>query len=54
MSSNVQANLEAVNKQIEAAAKRAGRNPTEITLVAVTKTHPLETVIEAYQAGLHQ
>ncbi len=53
MSSNVQANLEAVNKQIEAAAKRAGRNPAEITLVAVTKTHPLETVIEAYQAGLH-
>ena len=52
MSSTVQANLEAVNKQIHAAALRAGRNAGEITLVAVTKTHPLETVIEAYQAGL--
>ena len=53
MSNNVQANLEVVNKQIHAAAKRAERNASEITLVAVTKTHPLETVIEAYKAGLH-
>jgi hypothetical protein len=50
--SNIAANLEAVNRRISAAAERAGRSAREVTLVAVTKTHPLETVIEAYQAGL--
>jgi hypothetical protein len=49
---NIAANLEAVNRRIIAAAQRAGRSPNEITLVAVTKTYPLETVIQAYQAGL--
>jgi pyridoxal phosphate enzyme (YggS family) len=50
--SNIRANIEAVSQRINAAAQRAGRNPNEITLVAVSKTHPVETVIEAYQAGL--
>ncbi|RMF02394.1 MAG: YggS family pyridoxal phosphate-dependent enzyme, partial [Chloroflexi bacterium] len=50
--SNVAANLEQVTRRIHAAARRAGRDPRGITLVAVTKTHPLQTVIEAYQAGL--
>jgi len=50
--SSIAANIEAVSERINAAAQRAGRNLAEITLVAVTKTHPVETVIEAYQAGL--
>ena len=50
--SNLAANIAAVYERIEAAASRAGRKVDEITLVAVTKTHPLETVIAAYQAGL--
>jgi pyridoxal phosphate enzyme (YggS family) len=50
--SSIKANIETVNGRINAAAQRAGRNPDEITLVAVSKTHPLETVIEAYQAGM--
>ncbi len=46
------ARVEALYRRIELAAQRAGRRAEEITLVAVTKTHPLETVIQAYQAGL--
>ena len=37
-------NLEEVEKRISAAAKRSGRKREDITLVAVTKTHPAETV----------
>jgi len=50
--SSIAANIEAVSERINAAARRAGRNSNEIMLVAVTKTHPVETVIEAHQAGL--
>ncbi len=50
--SNLAANIQAVSQRIEAAARRSGRDPAEITLVAVTKTHPVETVVEAYRAGL--
>jgi len=35
-----------------AAARRAGRNPEEITLMAVSKTFAAEHVCEAYRAGL--
>ena len=35
-----------------AAASRAGRNPEEIALMAVTKTHPPERIREAYASGL--
>lgn len=49
---SIAANIEAVSERTNVAAQRAGRNANEITLVAVTKTHPVETVIEAYQAGL--
>lgn len=44
-------NLARVREQIENAARRAGRQPGEITLVAVSKTFPAEAVLEAYQAG---
>ena len=37
-----------------AAAGRAGRDPAEITLVAVTKTWPAELVITAHAAGMRQ
>src|SRR5207245_4948245 len=35
-----------------AAASHAGRNPMEIALMAVTKTHPPERIREAYASGL--
>ncbi len=44
--------VNAVKARIEAAATRANRLASEVVLVAVTKTHPLETVIEAHQTGL--
>ena len=42
----------AVRDRIARAAGRAGRRPEEITLVAVSKTHPPERVREAFAAGL--
>jgi pyridoxal phosphate enzyme (YggS family) len=42
----------AVRERIARAAERAGRAPEDVTLVAVTKTHPAETVREAFAAGL--
>lgn len=43
--------LEIIEK-INSAAKRAGRNPADITLVAVTKTHPPEVLAKAWETGL--
>lgn len=44
--------LESVQARIAAAAHRAGRNPSEIRLIAVSKTHPAEIVRAAHRAGL--
>lgn len=49
---DIPANLTEVRERIQAAAGRAGRDAAEVTLVAVTKTHPLEVIQVAYQAGL--
>ena len=45
-------NIGALEEKIALAAKRAGRDPSEIALMAVTKTHPPERIREAYDAGL--
>ena len=44
--------LEEVRARIEAACKRAGRDPSEVEIIAVTKTHGAEVVREAWDAGL--
>ena len=44
-------NLSAVQARIRTAAQRAGRNPDEVTLVAVSKTKPIEVIQAAYAAG---
>ncbi len=44
--------LEQVEERIAKAAARAGRARSEITLVAVTKKFPAETMREAYELGL--
>jgi len=41
-----------VRDEIAASALRAGRDAADVTLIAVTKTHPVETVREALAAGL--
>jgi pyridoxal phosphate enzyme (YggS family) len=45
-------NIAAIQRRIESAARRAGRRPEEIALMAVSKTHPPERIREAYHAGL--
>jgi len=48
---SIKTNLEQVRERIALAAARAGRAPSEITLVAVSKTKPPEMVREAVAAG---
>lgn len=43
--------LQEVRSRIDAAARAAGREPAQVKLVAVSKTHPAEAVREAYAAG---
>ena len=47
----VRENLEAVQGIIGDACERAGRSAGDVTLIAVSKTKPLELVREAYEAG---
>lgn len=42
----------AVRERIARAAERASRSPREVTLVAVSKTHPAESVRSAFAAGV--
>jgi pyridoxal phosphate enzyme (YggS family) len=49
--SHVPKRLADVRARIADAAARAGRQPTDIRLVAVSKTFPLEAVRAAYDAG---
>ena len=46
------ANLARIREQMAAACRRAGRSEGEVALMAVTKTHPAATVLEAHAAGL--
>jgi pyridoxal phosphate enzyme (YggS family) len=45
------ANLETIRQRIRAACERAGRNPDSVTLLAVSKTHPPETIKAAADCG---
>ena len=49
---DILANLSRVQERIAAAARRAGRSPEEIRLVAVSKTVGAERVREAIAAGV--
>jgi pyridoxal phosphate enzyme (YggS family) len=49
---SVAANIALIQERIAAAARRTGRNPGDITLMAVSKTHPPERIREAYNTGL--
>jgi len=44
-------NLQAVRQRISSAAQAAGRNPRDVTLLAVSKTHPAALVEQALAAG---
>lgn len=44
--------LKEVRAKIEAACKRSGRDPKEVEIIAVTKTHGEDVVREAWENGL--
>ena len=47
----IKENLKQVEENIVQACKRAGRNPEDVTLIAVSKTKPIEMIEEAFAAG---
>src|SRR5712692_5875048 len=49
---SIRENFLRLNNRIARAAERAGRRAEEITLIAVSKTHPAIAIHEAYQAGV--
>jgi PLP dependent protein len=44
-------NIAELLSKIAQSSKRAGRSPSEIALMAVTKTHPPDRIREAYESG---
>lgn len=50
--SYISENIRAVRERIERAARRAGRDPGEITLMAVSKTKPVEAIRAAFACGV--
>src|ERR1700692_2779188 len=48
---SISENLAAISERINQAARRAGRRPEEVVLMAVSKTQPTESIREAYSAG---
>ncbi len=50
--SEIRENLASVEKNITEACERAGRSRDEVTLIAVSKTKPVEMITEAYEAGI--
>lgn len=49
---NIKDNLKSVNERISAAAAECGRKVSDIKLIAVTKTHPVEMINEAIELGI--
>lgn len=49
---SVEENLKQIRKNIENAAHRVGRNPSDILLMAVTKTVPVEIINHAISLGV--
>ncbi len=52
--SDIAGNIQAIKERMARAAASCGRRPSEITLVAVTKTFPEEAILQAIAAGVRQ
>jgi hypothetical protein len=52
MVEQIRQRYQSIREQIEAACVRAGRSPEHVRVIAVTKTHPLETVQAVIDAGI--
>lgn len=48
----IRENLKIVQNEIQAACSRTNRDPSQITLIAVSKTKPVSALQEAYDAGV--
>lgn len=48
----IQENIAETERKIAEACKRAGRDTSEVNLIAVSKTKPFEMLLEAYDAGI--
>jgi PLP dependent protein len=48
---SISANLERIRNEVADACAHVGRNPAEVALMAVSKVHPVEALLEAYEAG---
>ncbi|MEZ5345421.1 MAG: YggS family pyridoxal phosphate-dependent enzyme [Pyrinomonadaceae bacterium] len=53
MNVELAARFSKVREKISASAKKAGRDPSEIKLISVSKTHPVETIRDAINAGIN-
>jgi pyridoxal phosphate enzyme (YggS family) len=51
MTASIAERLAGVRARVEAAAKRAGRSPDDVLVVAVSKTWPADVCLEAIEAG---
>lgn len=49
---SIKENLQTVKNNMLKATERAGRNPEDVTLIAVSKTKPVEMIREAYDLGI--
>lgn len=50
--SNIIANVEQIRNRVASAALRAGRNPADVTIIAVSKTRTVEEIREVLAAGI--
>ncbi len=48
---SIASTLEEIHERMARAARRVGRNPAEVALMAVSKTHPASAILEALSAG---
>ena len=51
MGESIRDRLERVQERIARAAARSGRDPADVTLIAVSKKMPAAAIVEAYEAG---
>lgn len=47
----IKENLQEVNSVLKSSCEKAGRPASEVTLIAVSKTKPIEMLTEAYESG---
>ncbi|HAS6348960.1 TPA: YggS family pyridoxal phosphate-dependent enzyme [Vibrio vulnificus] len=48
---SIQQNIEQITTQIHASTQKCGRAPDSVQLLAVSKTKPVEAILEAFQVG---